>query len=438
MDISIFGLGYVGSVTAACFAKNGHNVVGTDIKEEKVDAINEGRSPLFEKDLDKLIEECVNLGKLSATASVEGAINKTECSLICVGTPSNLDGSINLEHLKRVCSEIGAVLASKDDYHVVALRSTILPGTAEDTLIPILKSSSKKKNSSDFGVCVNPEFMREGHAIADFYNPERIVIGSADDKSGDSIERIYNEVDAPVVRVGLKTAEMIKYVDNSFHGMKVAFANEVGSICKKVGIDGRELMDVFCMDHKLNLAPYYFTPGFAFGGSCIPKDLRAIIHKSKELETDCVLLESVLNSNQKHIERAVEIIIEQGKRNIGIFGLTFKSGTEDTRESPAIPLITKLLEKGYLKLFEKGYVIRLHDPDVNLPEVKEILPHIAPLIDPSLEEVVQKSEILVITKNDEAFKKVTSLIGDDQILIDLVGAINPQNMKSGKYIGICW
>jgi len=437
-NIQIFGLGYVGSVTAACLAENGHFVVGIDIKREKVEAINEGKSPVFEKGLNELMKEVVSGGKLKATVSVKEAIENSEISLICVGTPSNLDGSIDLEHIKRVCSDIGRALKTKNKFHVVVIRSTIMPGTTEGILIPILEKESRKKVYEDIGVCVNPEFMREGQAIYDFYNPERIVIGANDKYSGDLVEKIYSSINAPVVRVDIKTAELIKYVDNTFHGMKVAFANEIGTVCKKLGIDGREVMSIFCMDRKLNLSPYYFTPGFAFGGSCIPKDLRAVLHKTKELEIDCPLIGAILDSNQRHVDRAVALIMQQNKKKIGIFGLTFKSGTGDTRESPTFPMITKLLEKGYLKLFEKGYEIRIYDPTANASEIEDILPHIAPLINLSFKAVVNESEVLVITKNEELFKQIPAHMNKDQILIDLAGAIDQQDVKKGEYIGICW
>lgn len=438
MNISVFGLGYVGSVTAACLAENGHFVTGVDIKREKVVAINEGKSPVFEKGLEDLISEVVANGKLRATVSANEAIENSDILLICVGTPSNLDGSINLEHIRRVCGDIGKVLKTKNKFHVVVIRSTIMPGTTEGVLLPILERESGKKNFEHFGVCINPEFMREGHAIYDFYNPERIVIGAIDKNSGDLVEKIYKGINAPVVQVDIKTAEIIKYVDNVFHGMKVAFANEIGTVCKKLGIDGREVMKIFCVDRKLNLSEYYFMPGFAFGGSCIPKDLRAILHKTKELEIESPLIESILDSNQRHIDRVVEIIMKQNKKKIGIFGLTFKSGTGDTRESPTIPMITKLLEKGYLKLFEKGYDISIYDPNANASEIEEMLPHIAPLLNASFETVVKESEALVITKNEETFKQIPTLMAEEQILIDLAGAINQQDVKKGKYIGICW
>ena len=438
MDISLFGLGYVGSVTAASLAKNGHFVIGVDIKREKVDAINKEESPVFEKGLVDLVSEVVANGKLKATVSVKEAIENSEISLICVGTPSNLDGSINLEHIKRVCCDIGCALRTKKKFHVTVIRSTVLPGTTEGVLIPILEDDSGKKISTDFGVCVNPEFMREGQAVHDFYNPERIVVGATDKNSGDLVEKSYRGINAPVVRVDIKTAEIIKYVDNVFHGMKVAFANEIGTVCRMLGIDGREVMRIFCIDQKLNLSPYYFMPGFAFGGSCIPKDLRAILHKTKELEIDSPLIGSILDSNQRHIDRVVELIMDQNKKKIGILGVTFKTGTGDTREGPTIPMITKLLEKGYLKLFEKGYDISIYDPNANATEIEETLPHIAPMLNASFETVVKASEVLVVTKNEETFKEIPALLNKDQIVIDLAGAVNPQDMKRGKYIGICW
>jgi len=437
MKIGVFGLGYVGSVTAACLAKNGHIVIGTDIKPEKVDAINSGKSPVHEKDLDSLVREVVDAGKLSATVFVRDVVERSECYLICVGTPSNLDGSIDLQHIKRVCTDIGEALKNKNEYSVIVLRSTILPGTAEN-IISIIENSSGKKNSKDFGVCVNPEFMREGQAIFDFYNPERIVIGTMDKKSGDLVENCYTGINARIIRIDFKTAEMVKYVDNVFHGMKVVYANEIGTLCKKMGIDGRELMKIFCMDRKLNLSPYYFAPGFAFGGSCIPKDLRALLQKSNEIGVDTPLIDSIIDSNQKHIDRVVKYIIDLNKKRIAIFGLSFKKGTDDTRESPVVPLVTRLLEKGYLRLFDKGYDISIYDEDVERSMIIDVLPHIAPLLNQSFETLVNSYEILVIAKNDDRFKKIPMFMNENQILIDLFGIVDSKEVIKGKYIGICW
>lgn len=438
MNISVFGLGYVGSVTAACLANNGHHVIGVDIKKEKVDTINNGFSPIIEKGLDALINKTVTSGRLKASSSVETAIGDSNCSLICVGTPSNIDGSINLDHLKRVCQDIGIALKDKKEYHVVTIRSTVIPGTTEKILIPILEKSSGKKHGSDFGVCTNPEFLREGQAIKDFYDSEMIVIGRNDEEAALVLEEMYRGIDAPIYKVDIKTAEMIKYANNSFHGLKVAFANEIGVICKKLGLDGRDVMEIFCKDHKLNLSPYYLKPGFAFGGSCIPKDLRAILHKSKELELETPVIDSIMKSNDRQIERAVELIAKTEKRRIGIFGLAFKEGTEDLRESPTIPLITKLLEKGYLKLFDKGYSIKVYDPMVKLKEVEETLPHIAALVTDSIDGLLLTSDVLVITKRDAGLDQIIKKVKKDQILIDLAGIIDSKDISDIEYHGICW
>ncbi|MBE9593844.1 MAG: UDP-glucose/GDP-mannose dehydrogenase family protein [Proteobacteria bacterium] len=438
MNISTFGLGYVGGVTAACLAKGSHNVIGVDVKGEKVEMINQGKAPFYEKDLDNLISQAVEENRLKATKDVKEAVENSEISLICVGTPSNPDGSLNLDYVKKVCEDIGTALKYKNEFHVVVIRSTILPGSTENVLIPILEKASEKKSSGDFGVCVNPEFMREGQAIYDFFNPERIVIGETDKRSGDHVAQIYNDIHATVIRTDIKTAEMVKYVDNTFHAIKVTFANEIGSVCKRLGIDAHEIMNIFCMDKKLNLSPYYFKPGFAFGGSCLTKDLSALLSKAGELKLSCPLLEAIIPSNQEHIDKVVELIISQNKRRIGVFGLSFKSGTSDTRESPVILAINRLYEKGYAKLFEKGYEISVFDPNLDKSDMENLPSNIVPLLSPSLEEVVEKSEVLVIANNDKDFKRIPSLMREGQVLIDLVKVIEADEVKDGEYIGVCW
>ncbi|MCJ7646138.1 nucleotide sugar dehydrogenase, partial [bacterium] len=281
MRISVFGLGYVGCVSAACLARDGHKVMGVDINQNKVDIINSGRSPVVEKDIDEIIKEVVKSQKLIATTDVKEAVGNSEISMICVGTPSNDNGSLDLKYVKRVCVEIGTGLREKDEYHVVVVRSTMLPSSVEEELIPILEKTSGKKAGVDFGVCMNPEFMREGSSVYDFYHPPMTVIGELDKRSGGIVEEIYANIDAPVVRTAIRVAEMIKYVSNAFHGLKVCFANEIGNICKKLGIDSHEVMEIFCMDKKLSLSPYYLKPGFAFGGSCLPKDLRALLYRGR-------------------------------------------------------------------------------------------------------------------------------------------------------------
>jgi len=438
MKISVLGLGYVGCVTAACLATEGHEIIGVDVNRQKVDEINSGKPTVIEKDLDPFVKQAVKSGKLKATTDAGEAVINSELSLICVGTPSNSNGSLDLTHVKKVCEDIGRVLATKKDFHVVVIRSTVLPGSTEDVLIPVLEKSSQKRVFEDFGVCVNPEFMREGSGIYDFYNPERIVIGTLDQKSGDLVEKMYTNLDAPTIRTDIKTAEMIKYVDNSFHGLKVCFANEIGNICKKLGIDSHEVMNIFCMDKKLNLSPYYLRPGLAFGGSCIPKDLRALVYKSKRLDLDSSVLESILDSNQKHKEKCVNLILEQKKKKIGIFGLSFKAGTDDIRESPTVDIIETLLGK--------GYDVHVYDCDLSIQDIfganrayiEKKIPHITSLLCSSIREVVDRSDVLVLSNQSEEFKEIPKMMRDDHILIDFVRLIEPNDVKKGRYVGICW
>jgi GDP-mannose 6-dehydrogenase len=438
MKISIFGLGYVGLTTAACLAKFNHKIIGVEIKKEKINAINHKKAPFYEKELDNLISTAIKNDRLRATNDVKDAVENSEISLICVGTPSNPDGSINLSYVKNVSKDIGRALKDKNEFHVVVIRSTMLPGSTENTIIPILEKISKKQSSIDFGVCVNPEFMREGQAVNDFFNPEQIVIGESNKISGDYVIQMYNDIQATVIRTDIKTAEMVKYANNSFHAIKITFANEIGSICKKLGTDSHELMKIFCMDRKLNLSPYYLKPGFAFGGSCLEKDLNALLSKAKEHKMKCSLLESVISSNQEHINRVVELIISQNKNRIAFLGLSFKSGTSDIRESPVISVINKLYERGYAKLFEKGYNIHIFDPNIEKFDMENMPPYIVPLLSPSLEEVVENSELLVLTNNDKSFKKIPFIMRKGQILIDLVRFIDAHEIKHGEYIGICW
>ncbi len=438
MNISIFGLGYVGCVSATCLAENGHKVIGVDINQNKIHIINSGKSPVIEKDIDRIFKKVVAAKKLIATRDGKEAVRNSEISMVCVGTPSNDNGSLNLNYVKRVCAEIGAGLREKDDYHAVVLRSTVLPGSVEGEVIPTLEKTSGKKAGADFGVCMNPEFMREGSSIYDYYHPPMIVIGELDKKSGDIVEQIYANIDAPVVRTSIKVAEMIKYVNNAFHGLKVCFANEIGNICKKLGIDSHRVMEIFCMDKKLNLSPYYLKPGFAFGGSCLPKDLRALLYKGQREDLRLPLLNSILDSNENQVKMGINLITKTKKKKIGIFGFSFKPGTDDLRESPMVELIETLLGK--------GYKIRIYDKNVSIAKIfgankqyieKEI-PHISSLMCSSIKKVLSDSEVLVIGNNSEEFKKIPELIREDQIIIDLARIVDGKNETKSKYEGICW
>jgi GDP-mannose 6-dehydrogenase len=439
MKISVFGLGYVGSVTAACFAQCGHQVIGIDVEKKKNNAIDQGKSPVYEPDLSELIREVVSIGNLSVTNSVNTAVQETEISFICIGTPINSDESLDLHDIQELCREIGKILKIIGHYHIVVIRSTVFPGSTENSFIPILEEYSQKKGGPDFGVAVNPEFFREGQAINDFFSPERTVIGSNDNKSGEIVKQLYksSKIIAPIVQSEIRVAEMIKYVDNTFHAIKVTFANEIGSICLETGIDSQQIMDIFLMDRKLNLSPYYFTPGFAFGGSCLQKDVMVLQNRAKELRLNCPLINSVIASNEEHINRIVNLIIQQNRKRIGIFGLTFKNNTNDIRNSPAITLINRLLDKGYNRLIDKDFSIQIYDSNYDQIDVENLPTNIHILINQSLNKTVFDSEILVITISDQNFRHIPALMRSDQVLIDLVHLIDEEEIIQGKYLRIC-
>ena len=437
MKVSIFGLGYVGCVSAACFAREGHEVVGVDTNPTKVEMINRGESPIIEEGMAELIKEMVSTGRLRATSDSGEAINESEVSLVCVGTPSNANGSLDLKYVKSVCKEIGAALEHKRGPHIVVVRSTMLPGTIDEVVVPTLEVYSGKKRGSDFQVCINPEFLREGTSIKDFYSPPFTLIGADDEEVAMSVRRLYSGIDAPLFVVSVKAAEMVKYACNSFHGLKVSFANEIGNICKGLGIDSHQVMEVFCQDTKLNLSPYYLKPGFAFGGSCLPKDLRAISYKAKELDINVPVLSAILPSNQNQIERALEMVKAAGSKRIGVLGFSFKAGTDDLRESPIVTLIETLIGK--------GYSLAIYDADVSLARlmgankeyIEREIPHISQLMHQTIEEVVQVSEVLIIGNRAEEFRRATEQLPGDKKVIDLVRLF--EGRRSGdSYEGICW
>lgn len=438
MRIGVFGLGYVGCVAAACLARDGNVVIGVDINSQKVKSIDEGRSPIIEPGLDALVNAMVRAGRLRASVDGQAAVWESDVSLLCVGTPSNGNGSLNLQYVENVSRQIGSALAAKKEYHVVVVRSTVLPGTVSQRLIPLLEQYSGKRSGQHFGVCMNPEFLREGSALEDYYHPSHTIIGELDRCSGDIAQRLYASVDAPVVRTAIQTAEMVKYVNNAFHALKVVFANEIGNFCQAHGIDGQEVMKIFSQDRRLNISPAYLNPGFAFGGSCLPKDMRALLHRAKECDLDCSLLSAVLHSNHKQIERGIELVERTGRKKIGVLGLSFKAGTDDVRESPVVPLVETLVGRGYQVSLYDGNV----EPDkligANKAFLERELPHIASLMRPSVDEVVTQAEVVVVTNANAAFRHVPQLIREDQILIDLVGTTKSIDTIRGTYVGICW
>lgn len=438
MRISIFGLGYVGCVSAACLARDGHTVIGVDVNPLKVDLVGSGRSPVVEPGLDELIAEGVRAYRIQASLDSQTAVCSTDVSIVCVGTPSNENGSLNLTYIENVCREIGMVLAIKPDYHVVIVRSTVLPGTVQGRLIPLLEQYSGKRAGADFGVCMNPEFLRESSAIGDYYHPSHVIIGAIDQRSEDTALLLYTGMKAPLVRTNIQTAEMVKYADNAFHALKVVFANEIGSICKAHGIDGQEVMEIFCQDHRLNLSPAYLKPGFAFGGSCLPKDLRALLYRAKERDLDCPVLSAVLPSNQRQIQRGIALIEHTGCKKIGILGLCFKAGTDDVRESPVIALIETLVGRGYQVRVYDEHVVPERLIGANKSFLERELPHIASLMCTSVSDLVSQVGVVVIVNDSPAFRQVLQMLDVDQILIDLVGIGKHSGERRGSYESICW
>ncbi len=437
LRLSVFGLGYVGCVSAACFAKAGHEVVGVEVNPTKIEIINTGKSPIVEEGISELIADVVNAGRLRATTDSKRAILDSDLSLVCVGTPSNPNGSLDLRHVKQVCLEIGSALKSKGERHVVVIRSTMLPGTIENTVVPALEETSGKKAGSDFGICINPEFLREGSSLKDFHAPPFTLIGADDEITALIVRDLYARIDAPVFVTSLKTAEMVKYVCNCFHALKVSFANEVGNICKGLRIDSHEVMRIFCQDTKLNLSSYYLKPGFAFGGSCLPKDLRAVNYKAKELDLEVPVLAAILQSNRQQIERAINLVLRTGKKRVGILGFSFKAGTDDLRESPMVTLIETLLGK--------GLELAIYDRDVSLAKlfgankeyIEREIPHVAQLMRSSVEEVLNACDVVVIGNSSEEFRRMESEILRGHEVIDLVRMFG-NRVSDASYDGICW
>ena len=437
MKISIFGMGYVGAVAAACLAEEGHTIIGVDPNPVKVDLINRGAAPIIETGLEQLLQDAVNAGRLSASVDAESAVHGTDMSFICVGTPSQLNGSLDLTFVRRVCEDIGRALASKTTFHVVVARSTMLPGSMRDVVIPALEEASGKRAGVDFGVCNNPEFLRESTAIYDYRNPPKTVIGEIDEKSGQYLVDIYSHLDAPLVRTGIETAEMVKYTDNVWHALKVGFANEIGNICKAINIDGHEVMDIFCQDTKLNLSPYYMKPGFAFGGSCLPKDVRALNYKARSLDLELPIIGNIISANQKQIDHGFDLVTRHGKRKIAVLGFSFKAGTDDLRESPIVELIERLIGKGYdVKLYDKSVTLaRL--TGANRDYILNIIPHISRLMVDDIDQAIAHGDVIVIGNNGTEFKDILERAPTEKIIVDLV-RVSQQKSIDGRYDGICW
>ncbi len=437
MRISVVGLGYVGAVCSASLANEGHQVIGMDIDKTKVALINEGKSPIVEKDLDVLIEKNVKEGRLRATTNLKEAIENSDITFIAVGTPSRENGSIDLKYIKEAAKSIGEVLKDKKDFHIVVMRSTVLPGTGKGVVIPIIEENSGKKVGVDFGYASNPEFLRESTAIWDFYHPPKTVIGASDEKTANTLEELYSFIDtneAPLFKTEIETAEMVKYADNSWHAVKVTFGNEIGMICSRLGIDSHKVMKIFVSDTKLNISPYYLIPGFAFGGSCLPKDVKALTYKAKEVDEKTPLLNSLMESNEYQIKRVFNHYIKPlRKKKIGILGLSFKAGTDDLRESPILELTETLIGKGYfVKIFDEN-VMKAREEGAAKDFLETELHHINERLTDNLQDVIDNSEILIIGNKDNRFKGLYDKY-KDKIIID-VAAIEDK-ISEGNYFRI--
>ncbi len=438
MRVSVFGLGYVGSVSAASLADAGHQVVGIDVNEEKVRAINEGRSPIVEPGLPELLHHGVAEGRLRATTSPAEAVHATDVSLVCVGTPSRRNGSLDRAHLTRVCEQIGEALRDKPAYHVVVIRSTVLPGTTHDCIIPALEAASGKRYGEGFGVSVNPEFLREGTALDDFRAPPLTLVGHNHASDAVPTRSLYDNIQAPLYSTSIRTAEMIKHTSNAWHAVKIVFANEIGNLCKRVGVDSHEVMHIFCKDDKLNLSAYYLKPGFAFGGSCLPKDVRALQYRAKEVDLDLPLIGALLTSNRLQVQHAIDRIVETGRKKVGLLGFSFKAGTDDLRESPLVILAEALLGKGYTLTIYDRNVSLARLVGANKRYIDEQIPHLSRHLCESIDEVIGQSEVVVVGNGSPEFADAVARCRPDQIVIDLVRIPLDGSQVRAQYDGICW
>ncbi len=436
MKIGIFGLGYVGCVSMACLADDETYVVGVDVNTSKIDPINSGSAGIVEKEVDSLIKKGWESGNIEATEDCEAALKDADVSMICVGTPSDKAGHLNLNSVHAVAENIGKALTKSTKFHVVLIRSTVLPGTNQK-VGAIIEENSGKKRGEDFEVVSNPEFLREGSAVEDFYNPPVTVAGTSSERAFEIVKSVYRKVDAPVTMTSIEAAEMIKLVNNSFHALKVTFANEVGSICKQLGIDSHEVMDLFCQDRKLNLSSYYLKPGFAYGGSCLPKDLRALRLIAHDKYVDAPVINAIEPSNKSQKQRLVDMILDKGIKKIGILGFSFKPGTDDLRESPIVEVAEILLGK--------GYDLRVHDKNVhpsnligrNRLYVNERIPHIEKIITDDLDEVISNSELIIVANKEEQYANLPSRYPEKDI-IDLVRIEGGFETSRGRYQGFSW
>jgi GDP-mannose 6-dehydrogenase len=439
LSVSIFGLGYVGSVSAACFASLGHKIIGVDVSRAKVEMMDSGRTPIIEAKMNEMVAEAHQSGRLRATTDSTDAVLNSEVSFVCVGTPSLKNGKLDLSHIEQVAREIGAAIGKKNAPHVFVLRSTVLAGTTETLVLPILEKASGKKCGRDFTVCYNPEFMREGSAVADFLNPPYTILGASDLNHLAPLRELYKSVPATLYETSIPVAEMVKYFSNVYHAVKVGFANEMGTMCKHLGVDAQVVSRIFASDNKLNISPAYLSPGFAFGGSCLPKDLRAITYKAKELDLKLPMLESLMPSNAEHVDRAVEMVLSTGKKKIAQLGLSFKAGTDDLRESPQVQLIKRLMGE--------GLEVKVWDEDVSLGRlagsnrqyIEEVIPHIGSVLSAELDTVLKGAEVVILGNKSASKEHLAKHLRPEHIIVDLIHLDKARRPEGAKtYEGICW
>lgn len=435
MNISIFGLGYVGCVSLGCLAQNGHKVIGVDVNQNKIDLINQGKPTIIEAEIDLIIKEQHAAGSIIATTDSEMAVFNSEISIIAVGTPSSEKGHLNLNYIFTVAEKIGNAISKKDEFHIVALRSTVMPGTC-DKIADIIEKSSGKKRNEAFAVVDNPEFLREGTAVKDYYNPPLTLIGSDNKEAAAKVAKLYEQLPAEIIISDLKVAEIMKYVNNTYHALKISFGNEVGNICSELGIDSHEVMDIFCKDKQLNISPYYFKPGFAYGGSCLPKDLKGLQTLAHDLYVNVPVIDSIDKTNENQIARATKMIYKYWNKKLGFLGLSFKEGTDDLRNSPAVRVIESLLGKGAdITVYDKNVNTTMLT-GTNKDYIDARIPHLSKLLNSDLEEVISKSDVLVVnTKEKEFIERLKTI--DNKIIIDFV-RLGDEFLDKKNYRGINW
>ncbi|WP_447968758.1 nucleotide sugar dehydrogenase [Nitrospira sp. M1] len=438
MNVSIFGLGYVGAVSLGCLARDGHAVVGVDLEQTKLELIRQGATPIIEEGMETLMRDAATSGRVQVTDNAMDGVERSDVSFVCVGTPARSNGSQDLTAIRRLSEQVGKAMKVKAGYHVFVIRSTVFPGTVEDIIAPIIEEHSGKKNGQDFDVCFQPEFLREGSSIKDYDNPPLTVVGTESARAEKVLRDLFGHLPCEFIVTSIRTAEMVKYACNIFHALKATFANEIGRLSQAMTVDSHAVMDMVCRDTRLNISPAYLRPGFAFGGSCLPKDLKAMLYVAKTKDVSVPMLANVLTSNTVHIDHAIETVLNAGKKSIGLIGLSFKSGTDDLRESPLVVMAERFIGK--------GLDLQIYDPEVNVARlmganrrfIEETIPHIASLMTKNCESLVEKADVLIVGLNDKAIMEVlVQQTRDDQIILDLVN-IPQKNRLRGNYQGVCW